>query len=82
MKSPYKAVKVSWMMKYGTTKRLPHHMNSILVQARDAFKVYSGNIIRDRFVKTNLPTLSTTNLTTNTQACAASTQLSSGYKAE
>ena len=75
MKSHYKAAKVSWIMKYGTTKRLPHHMNSILVQARDAFKVYSGNIIRDRFVKTNIPSLIPPNFTTNTQVCVASIQV-------
>ena len=48
---------------------MPHHMNSILVEAWDTFKVSAGNIIRDRFAKTNLPPLSPTNLTTNIQAC-------------
>ena len=65
------------MLKYGTKKMLPQHMNSILVEVWDASKVSIGNIIRYSFVKTNLPPLSTTNLTTNTQACAVPMQVSS-----
>ena len=68
------------MLKYGTTKFLPHHMNSVLVEAWEAFKVSDGNIIMDRFVKKNLPPLSPTNLTTNTQACDTFIQVSSGAR--
>ena len=70
------------MMKYGTANFVPHHMDSILVQARYAFKVSAGNIIRYRFAKENLITLSPPNFTTNTQACVASIQASYGAKAE
>ena len=35
----YNEVKSMWMLKYWTTKLLPHYMNSILVEAWDAFKV-------------------------------------------
>ena len=70
------------MLKYGTEKFLPHYMNSVLVKARDAFKVSDGNIIRETFVKTKIPPLTPPEFTTNTQACAASIKLSSGYKAE
>ena len=47
-------------------KKLPLHMNSIFVEAWDAFKVYAGKIVRGGFVKTKIPPLSTTNFTTNT----------------
>ena len=33
LKSCYNDTNTSWMLKYGTTKLLPHQMNSILVQA-------------------------------------------------
>ena len=39
LKSCYNEVKSMWMLKYWTTKLLPHYMNSILVEAWDAFKV-------------------------------------------
>ena len=61
---------------------LPRHMNSILVESRDAFRVSAGNTIRDRFFKKRYPPLIPTNLTTNTQELAAFVQVSSGPKAE
>ena len=82
LKFLYNMVKAVWMLKYGTTKFLPRHMNSVLVEARDAFKVSAGNIIRDRFVKTKLPPLSPPDLTTNTQACDPYIQVSYVPKAE
>ena len=39
------------MLKYGTTKCSPPHVNVVLVEAWDTFKLFSGNINRDRFVK-------------------------------
>ena len=33
LKYIYNEVKNVWMLKYGTTKHLPHHINSILVEA-------------------------------------------------
>ena len=50
LKSLYNEVKASWMLKYGTTKFLLHHMNYILVEAWDAFKISDRKIIRYRFV--------------------------------
>ena len=47
-------------------------MSSVLVEAWYAFKVSSGNIIVDSFVKTNLPPLSPPNMIKNTQAMVAS----------
>ena len=82
LKSRYNEVKSMWMPKYDTTNILPHHTNSILVEARDAFKVSSGKDIRDRFVRKIYPPLIPPNLTTNTQSYAASGQLSSGAKTE
>ena len=52
-------------------------MNYVLVEAWDAFKVSSGNIIVDRFAKTRLLPLSPPNMITNTQAMVASVQTSS-----
>ena len=34
LKSHYNEVKSVWMLKYGTTKMLPHHINSILVESQ------------------------------------------------
>ena len=82
LKSLYNVAKSAWMLKYGETKFSPHHMKYVLVEAWDALKMSSGNITRDIFVKTNLPPLSPPKLTKNTQACAASTQVSSVSKAE
>ena len=47
-------------------KPLTYPMNSILVQAWDAFNVSARNIVRDNFVKTKLLPLSNTNFTTKT----------------
>ena len=63
-------------------KVLPHYMKSVFVEAWDTFKVSDGNIIRDRFVKTKLPPLIPTKITTNTQACDAYIQVSSGSRYE
>ena len=70
------------MLKYGTKKFSPHHMNSVLVEAWDAFKISTSNTIRESFEKTKLPPLIPTDLTTNIQACAASIQVPYGTKAE
>ena len=44
----------------------PHHINSILVESWDAFKVSSIKVIRDSFVKNKLLPLSPLDLTTTT----------------
>ena len=80
-KPHWNSAKVSWMLKYSTTY-LPHHMNSIFVQARVTFKASYGNITREISVKTKLTPLSTNNFTINTHACVASVQVSSGSKDE
>ena len=77
LKSLYNISKAMWMLKYGTTRFQPNHMNSVLVEAWTSFKVSSGNIIVDSFAKTHLLPLSPTNMITNTQAMVASTQTSS-----
>ena len=65
------------MVKYGTLRFQPHHMNSVLVETWESFTVSYGNIIRDSFTKNQLPPLSLPNTKTNTQACVASIQTSS-----
>ena len=50
LKSLYNEVKYACMLKYGTAKFLPQHMNSLLAKAWGTFKVSSGNITRDIFV--------------------------------
>ena len=62
-------------------KFLPHLMNSVLVEAWDAFKVSSRNIISDSFTITKLTPLISPDLTTNTQECAASVQVYSESRA-
>ena len=39
LKSLYNVAKSAWMLKYGTTKFSPHHMNSVLVEEWDLFKM-------------------------------------------
>ena len=82
LKSLYIVIKSTWMLKYGMTKFSPQHMKFVLFEALDAFKMSDVNIIRDNFAKEQLPSLIPPNLTTNTQACADSIQLSSGSKAK
>ena len=77
LKALYNVSKDKWMLKYGTTRFQPHHMNSVLVEEWDAFKVSSGNIIVDRFSKTHLLSLSPPNMITNIQEMVASVQTSS-----
>ena len=80
LKSLYNVANSAWMMKYGTRKFSLHRVNSILVEAWDAFKMSAGNIIRYRFEKKSYPPLIPPILTINTHACAASIQVSSGAK--
>ena len=82
MKSIYNVTKSAWIMNYGTTKFSPHHMNFVLVEAWDDFRMSYGNTIRQIFATKKLLPLRPPNLTTNTQVCAASIQVSSGAKAE
>ena len=51
LKHLYNYSKAYWILKYGMEKIIPHHMNSILAEVWDAFKVSAGNIISDRFLK-------------------------------
>ena len=51
LKSLCNVAKDAWMLKYGTTKFSPHYMNSVLVEAWDAFKVSARNITREIFLK-------------------------------
>ena len=39
LKDIYNILKTNWMLKYDTTRFQTHHMNSVLVEAWDAFKV-------------------------------------------
>ena len=55
LKSLFNEAKAVWVLKYGTKEFFSHHMNSILVETWDAFKVSYGNSTREIFVKTNLP---------------------------
>ena len=82
LKSLYNEVKAEWILNYETTTFLPHHMKSIFVEAWNAFNFSDIHIIRDIFVKTKLPPLVPTNLTTDNQTCATSIQVYSGFKDE
>ena len=58
------------------------HMNSVINEEWDVFKMSAGNIIMYSFTKTKLLPLIPPDLTTNIQACAASIQVSSEAKDE
>ena len=55
LKYIYNVEKSAWMLKYGMKRFSPHHINSVLVEAWDAFKMSTDNIIRNSFTKTYLP---------------------------
>ena len=74
--------KIKWLLKYGMKFFSPCHMNSVLVEAWDAFNMSACNIIKESFEKTMLLPLSPPDLTTNNQACADYIQVSSEAKAE
>ena len=76
----YNDSKVEWIMNYGKAKHLPPHMESILEEAWDVFKVYSGITITYRFIKAKLPPPSPIYFSTNTQACVSSVKVSSRSK--
>ena len=82
LKSLYNDLNYAWIMKYGMKMFLPQHMNSILVESWDTFKVSYREVIREIFVKNKLLPLISTGLTTNTQAFNTSVQVSSGSKDE
>ena len=82
LNSPYNMTNSAWILKYGATNFSPHRMNSVLVEEWNAFNMSVGNIIRESFSKTKIPPLSPPNLTTNTQACTSSIQVSYVAKAE
>ena len=65
------------MLKYGTARFQPHHMNSVLIETWEAFMLSDGNIIMDSFAKCHLLPLSPPNMITNTQVCVSSIQTSS-----
>ena len=65
------------MLKYGTTRFQPHHINAVLVETWEAFTISSGNIVRNSFAETHIFPLSPPNMIINTQACVASVQTSS-----
>ena len=46
LKSLYNVANSVWLMKYGTKNLSPHHMNSVLVETWDAFKMSAGKTIR------------------------------------
>ena len=73
--SLYNISKAKWMMKYGTTRFQPHHMNSVLDETWEAFMVPAGKIIRDNFAKNIILPFRPTSTIINTQAYVASTQI-------
>ena len=70
----YNILKAKWILTYGTTRFKPHHMNYVLVETWEAFKMSAGNIIRDGLYKTHLLPLRPTNMIKNIQAYVASIQ--------
>ena len=53
LKSHYNHAKSTRMLKYGMARMSTHHMNSILAEALDNFKLSAGKTIRDRFLTQN-----------------------------
>ena len=53
----YGNARMNWMRNNGTLKFTRAHMNSILVEKWEAFKILSATITQEYFKKTHLPTL-------------------------
>ena len=73
---------MNWMRKNGNLKFMLDHMNAILVETWEYFKISSASITHDVFKKTYLTHLSPPEKYTNHQACLAATQVSKRRKTD
>ena len=75
LKSLYVNAIMNWMRHHGTLKFIPPHMNSILVETWEAFKISSEIITHNDFKKTHLLLLYPLDIGKNHQACFSDTQM-------
>ena len=68
--------RMNWMSHHGTLKFTPTHMNSILVETWEAFKLSSATITQKYFNKTHLLPRYLSYISTNDQDCLAGTHVS------
>ena len=78
----YGDARMNLMRHHGTLKFTPAHMNSILVETWEAFKLSSAKITQKAFKENPPPPLSPLYTGTNHQACLASTQQSNREKVD
>ena len=78
----YGNARMNWMRHHGTLKFITSHMNSVLIEIREAFKISSKTITQKFFKKTHLLLLYPLDIGTNHQDCPASTQQSNLEKAD
>ena len=76
MKFLYNGIKAFWIMNCGGDNFSPHHMNPLLVEAWDAFKVYYRKTIGDKISKKKLLPPSLPDITTNSEAYVSSIEVS------
>ena len=70
------------MRKHGDFKFTPAHMNYVLVEKWEAFKISSAKITQEALKNTRLIPLYSTDKDTNHQACFVDTQTPKGQKAD
>ena len=80
IKNLYGNVIMNWTIHHGTLKFSLPHMNSVLVETWEAFKIPSATITQKAFKKTHLPPLYPADIGTNQQDHLAGIQLSNRDK--
>ena len=73
--------RMNWMSKHGTLKLMPTHINTVLVETWEDFKLSSNSITQNDLKNTHITPLSPPDKVTNRQAYIAATQVSKGRKA-
>ena len=82
LKNFYVDARMNWMRHHGTLKFITAHMNSVLIEIREDFKLSSMTITHKFFKKTDFLLLYPLDIGTNHQDCPASTQQSNLEKAD
>ena len=82
LKHFYGNARTNFIRKHGNLKFTPDHMNDILVENWEYFKLPSAIITQEAFKKTHLLPLYPPDKGTKHQACLAATQTPNGKKAD
>ena len=78
----YGNARMNWMRHHVTLNFTPPHMNFVLFETWESFKLSSATITQKAFKKTHLPPLSPPYIVTNHQYCLDGTQKSNREKSD